>query len=83
MISTINSQVRSDKPSQLPPNDIISFAFSLSNIFQGRPPTISKQKAYKIQQVEELKDLNRFFELVIKQNKKCKGRLLLHYNFYQ
>ena len=40
------------------------------------------QKIYKIQQIEELKDLNKFHKLVTKQNKKYGNRLLSHSDYY-
>lgn len=48
LISAANSQVRPGEPSQLPPNDSVSSAFSLSNIPRGGPPPVSKQEAHRI-----------------------------------
>ena len=70
LISAANGQVKPGEPFQLPPNDIVSYAFFLSNIPRCRPPPISKQKAHRIQRVEALKDLNRLLELVTEQVKK-------------
>ena len=38
---------------------------------------------HRIQQVEALKDLNRLFELMTKQDKKYRGKLSPYSNFYQ
>ena len=72
-----DSQVELEQPRELQSNACVFSIASLSQIPRGCLLPLSKQQISKNNRIEA------FLELVTKQEKKCKGRLSPHSNFYQ
>ena len=83
MISTANSHIGLEQPTESAANDSVSSVCPLSEIPRGSLPPLSKQQTHRNQQVEALKDITRLLTLVTEQEKKYKDRLSPHSNFYR
>ena len=83
MISQANSQVELEQPRELQPNAGLSSILPLSQVPRGCLPPFSKQQHSKNHRIKALEDLTRLLELVTEQEKKYKGRLSPHSNFYR
>ena len=88
MIFQANSQDELEQSRESQPNAGVSFISLLSKVPDGCLPPLSKQQNSKNDRIEALKDLTRLLEkikfiLVTEQEKKYKGRLSPHSNFYR
>ena len=77
-----NSPVELEQSTELQPNASISSVPPLSQVLHGCLPPLSKQQHSKNDRIKALRDLTRLLELVTEQEKKYKGRLSPHSNFY-
>ena len=83
MISQANSQDELEQSKESQSNAGVSSISPLSQVPRGCLPPPFKQQHSKNYRIEALKDLTRLLELVIEQEKKYKGRLSPHSNFYR
>ena len=83
MISQGNSQDELEQSRESQPNAGVSSISPLSQVPRGCLPPPSKQQHSKNDRIEALKDLTRLLELVTEKEKKYKGRLSPHNNFYR
>lgn len=82
IMSAADSQVKPDQSSQSQPIDSVS-SFNLSEVPRDRALLLSREQAFRNQQIEALKDLDRLLRLVTEQEKKYGSRLSTDSNFYR
>lgn len=83
MISQANSQDELEQSRESQPNAGVSSISPLSQVPRGCLPPPSNRQHSKNDRIEALRDLTRLLELVTEQEKKYKGRLSPHSNFYR